>query len=65
MNEQIKELAESANIVFGTDKNGDPEVICSVRDIEKFAELLIDECIDIAADNGDLVFYLAHRFGFK
>ena len=65
MNERLKELAESANIVFGTDKNGDPEVICSVKDIERFAELLIDECIDDAADNGDQVWYLAKHFGFK
>jgi hypothetical protein len=65
MNEQLKELAESANIVFGTDKNGDPEVICSVGDIERFAELLIDECIDYAADEGDQVWYLAKLFGFK
>ena len=65
MNERLKELAESANIVFGTDKNGDPEVICSVKDIERFAELLIDECIDDAADEGDQVWYLANHFGFK
>ena len=65
MNERLKELAEQANIVFGTDKNGDPEVICSVGDIERFAELLIDECIDDAADEGHHVWYLAKHFGFK
>ena len=35
MNERIKELAEQADIVFGFDKNNDPEVICAVMDIEK------------------------------
>jgi len=65
MNKRLKELAKQANIVFGTDKNGDPEVICSVGDIERFAELLIDECIDDAADEGDQIFYLAKHFGFK
>ena len=44
MNERIKELAEQADIVFGFDKNNDPEVICAVMDIEKFAELLVREC---------------------
>ena len=46
MNERIKELAEQADIVFGFDKNNDPEVICAVMDIEKFAELIIRDCID-------------------
>ena len=44
MNERIKELAEQADIVFGFDKNNDPEVICSIMDIEKFAELIVREC---------------------
>jgi len=65
MNERLKELVEQANIVFGTDKNGNPEVICSVGDIELFAELLIDECIDYASAEGDQVWYLANYFGFK
>ena len=46
MNERIKELAEQADIVFGFDKNNDPEVICAVIDIEKFAELIVQECAD-------------------
>ena len=46
MNERIKELAEQADIVFGFDKNNDPEVICAVMDIEKFAELIVQECIE-------------------
>ena len=51
MNERIKELAEQADIVFGFDKNNDPEVICAVMDIEKFAELIVRECADIATIN--------------
>ena len=45
MNERIKQLAEQADIVFGFDKNNDPEVICAVMDIEKFAKLIVNECI--------------------
>ena len=45
MNERIKLLAEQADIVFGFDKNGDPEVICAAMDIEKFAELIVAECL--------------------
>ena len=51
MNERIRELAEQADIVFGFDKNNDPEVICAVMDIEKFAELIVRECADIADIN--------------
>ena len=47
MNERIKELAEQADIVFGFDKNNDPEVICAVMDIEKFAKLIVRECASI------------------
>tara|TARA_R110000868_G_scaffold255245_3_gene511828 strand:+ start:2418 stop:2612 length:195 start_codon:yes stop_codon:yes gene_type:complete len=44
MNRRIIELAEQADIVFGTDKNGDPEVICSVGDIEEFTRGIIRMC---------------------
>ena len=47
MNARILELAEQAEIVFGFDKNGDPEVICSNMDIEKFAELIVRECLEV------------------
>ena len=53
MNERIKLLAEQADIVFGFDKNGDPEVICAAMDIEKFAELIIQ----------DLINSMIHRYG--
>ena len=46
MNERIKELAAKAN--FGHMENG--EVVYDHR-LEKFAELIIRECADIAATN--------------
>ena len=44
MNERIRELAKQADIVFGHYNNN--EVICSAIDINKFAELIVRECID-------------------
>ena len=69
MNERIKELAEQADIVFGFDKNNDPEVICAVMDIEKFAELIVRECADIASINQYQPYsaghYVKKHFGVK
>lgn len=48
MNKRIRSLAEQADIVFGFDRNNDPEVICAVMDIEKFAELIVRQCAGIA-----------------
>jgi hypothetical protein len=45
MNERIKELADQADIVFGFDKDSNEEVICAPTDIEKFAELIVEECL--------------------
>ena len=45
MNKRIRELAEQADIVFGHYNNN--EVICSAIDIEKFAELIVQECVNI------------------
>lgn len=44
---RIKELIETkSNILFpGTDT-----VDCQISDIEKFAQLIIDECIEVAMD---------------
>ncbi len=44
---RIKELIKTkSNILFpGTDT-----VDCQISDIEKFAELIIDECIEVAMD---------------
>jgi hypothetical protein len=50
MNVKFRELADQADIVFSIDKNGDPEVICASTDIEKFAELIVKECLTIMQD---------------
>lgn len=49
MNEHIKELAEQA----GADVWGDQVSASQYFDIEKFAELIIKECIEQCADDSD------------
>ena len=57
MNERIKEFAKQA----GFYKYGD-----DFEDIiEKFAELIIEECVDYAFANGDNVDYLKQYFGVE
>ena len=48
MNERIEELAEQAGIEFDDDFPLEPETIYYLKlsDFEKFAELIIAECID-------------------
>ena len=72
MNERIKLLADQADIVFGFDKNNDPEVICAVMDIEKFAELIVRECMDVLDPGQNQLIarfqarqYLAEHFGIE
>lgn len=53
MNERIKGLAEQANIRFGRMAilDGDPRGMAryvTYSEFEKFAELIIQQCIDIA-----------------
>ena len=69
MNENIKALVKDHLL---SDKyNGDGDVIegefyeFSEKELLKVIENIVDECIDIAADNGDRVWYLAKHFGFK
>jgi len=74
MNERIKELAEQSGISLYKkdilDKHY-PElydgVYCesSVEQLEKFARLIIQECIDHAFNNGDDIDYMAKHFGFE
>jgi hypothetical protein len=52
MNERIKELALQAG--FLDDLQG--ELLCKVQ-IEKFAELIVRECIDIAQDRANFPGY--------
>jgi hypothetical protein len=51
MNERIRQLAEKANIEFTYDPTETPVrafVECWEDDLEKFAELIVKECMDIA-----------------
>lgn len=57
MNEKIKELAEQANIHFSRigildgDPNGSARMV-GYSKMEKFAELIVRECANAAADQG-------------
>ena len=57
MNERIRQLAEQCES-FGSWDNKTYSF-----DKEKFAELIIEECIDYAFANGDNVDYLKQYFG--
>ena len=57
MNEQIKQLAEQA----GADIWGDKVAASQYFDIEKFAELIVQECVEMC-DNVSAD-YLKHRKG--
>jgi len=60
MNERIKELMVQAGF--------DPAAIERMGvmpNAEKFAELIVNECIDIAYREGDNVAYLALYFGVE
>ena len=64
MNERIQELADeaakfSAIMALPTGESGDKLFV------EKFAELIVRECIDIAYREGDNVAYLALHFGVE
>jgi len=66
MNERIKELYEQSLIrETGKDHAGNPMLVIK-QNPEKFAELIVRECIDKAFHNGhpDLEFLLKH-FGVE
>ena len=52
MNERIKELADEAGLEFDNDLALEPEPIyyTTQKDLEKFAELIVRECLDIASE---------------
>ena len=62
MNERIKELAEQANawypMGYPSGEGGDAAwknlVIFEKEDLEKFAELIVQECADIALKSGSV-----------
>ena len=59
MNERIKQLAEQCES-FGSWDNKTYSF-----DKEKFAKLIIEECVDYAFANGDNVDYLKQYFGVE
>jgi len=61
MNERIRQLADEAKmstylLAYGLEFN---------ISIEKFAELIMKECIDVAFHRGDNVDYLKEHFGVE
>jgi len=52
MNERIKELAEQAGLEFDDDLVLEPEAIyyTTQKDLEKFAQLIVRECLGIVHD---------------
>lgn len=76
MKERIRELAEQANIRFGRMAilDGDPRGMArfvAYSKFEKFAELIVKECIDIVGAGGEfasrpkLVEKLQEHFGVE
>ena len=60
MNERIAELYNQAIVI---EDGGD--YVTGELDPEKFAELIIEECVDYAFANGDNVDYLKQHFGVE
>ena len=57
MNERIRQLLSQAGVHY--------EVLPKDTVYEKFAELIVRECIDVAFDRGDNVDYLKEHFGVE
>ena len=56
MNERIRQLAKQANIEFTYDPTETPMrafAECWEDDLEKFAELIVQECLNICEEMGD------------
>lgn len=69
MNEKIKALIEQADIKFDQDINKIDVCVLLPSDLDKFAELIIKECIGIAEDTDialDVVStHIKEHFGVK
>jgi hypothetical protein len=71
MNERLQELARQAGLEFDDDLVLEPEAIyyTTQKDLEKFAELIVQECIDAVYDDGqDAEYYqdrIKRRFGVE
>ena len=68
MNERIKELAEQAEQAtkdhFNFDWDGTPRELFDMYFNEKFAELIVRECINQCND-GDSRYFIATHFGVE
>ena len=52
MNQRIKELAKQAGLSYLYDYDADGHaMVCSEKDIKKFAELIVAECVDTIKSN--------------
>ena len=73
MNERIRELAEQAGLEFDDDLALEPEPIyyTTQKDLEKFAELIVRECVEVAKwtpsqfPNDEYVKNIKEHFGVK
>jgi hypothetical protein len=55
MNDLIKRLAEEANIHRRVNNSGDGwDFTCLEKDLEKFAELIVKECVAVCEDMDDV-----------
>ena len=63
MNERIAKFANQSG--FDVDATGKFGNYSEIHRLEKFAELIVAECIDIAYREGDNVAYLALHFGVE
>jgi hypothetical protein len=64
MNEQIRQLVLQAKI--GTaDFDAGSYYVATPDRMQKFAKLIIEECVDYAFANGDNVDYLKQYFGVE
>lgn len=55
MNKRIRELADEAEFSI-------KDLHLQEDNFQKFAELIVQECVDLAYKEGDNVAYLAHYF---
>ena len=63
MNKRLLELALESNLLDSRDDLDHPAFAEIIVSVEKFAELVVRECVDRAFTAGDDVSYLYKRFG--
>ena len=64
MNERIRELAEQADMFVLRDEDGDPQAYYLIgKSIEKFAELIIQECTQLLFDESERLYAYAGECG--